>query len=124
MSMQHSDLFAWYRTCAASIHGLPHELTMRQWALLCHIYLLEGEHSVTSLAYSFDLPKGSISRALDSLVIAGLVKRHHDTQDKRQVFMRKTMKGIAFLNQFSDILAKESYLLKQKTYALYNTSPK
>jgi DNA-binding MarR family transcriptional regulator len=95
---------------------------MRQWAILCHIYLLDGEHSVTSLAYSFDLPKGSISRALESLVLHGLLKRQHGLHDRRQIFMRKTMKGIAFLNQFSDILTKEPSTSQRTSHALHHTA--
>ncbi len=102
--MSHTHLHDWYRICARMQEQLKHELTMRQWLILMHIYLVDDVHSVKSLAYSFDISKPAICRALDSLSIAGLVRRRKDENDKRNVTIQKTMQGIAFLNQFSDIL--------------------
>jgi DNA-binding MarR family transcriptional regulator len=65
---------------------------------------MEGEHTVRSLAYTFDISKPSVCRALDTLSLCGLLKRRKDAEDGRSVLVQKTMKGIAFLNQFSDIL--------------------
>ncbi len=99
-------LVEWYRICGETITGLPHELTMRQWAILLHVYLVDDTHTVKSLAYTFDLPKPSVCRALDTLSMIGLLRRRKDDEDKRNVIVQKTMKGISFLNQFDDILER------------------
>jgi DNA-binding MarR family transcriptional regulator len=97
-------LYDWYHICAASLDQLPHELTTRQWTILLHVYLMEGVHTVRSLAYGFDIPKPSVCRALDALSALGLLKRRKDEADGRSIIVQKTMKGIAFLSQFSDIV--------------------
>jgi DNA-binding MarR family transcriptional regulator len=103
--MQHNELGRWYNMLAAILSQMPHELSLRQWLILSHIYLLEGEHSIKNLAYVFDLPKASVSRAVSSLVRYGLIKRRKSDADKRNIYLHRTMKGISFMNQFNDILA-------------------
>jgi DNA-binding MarR family transcriptional regulator len=107
--MQQTELYEWYQTLGALIAKMPHELTMRQCLILLHIYLLEGEHNVKSLSYTFDLPKASVSRALSALVLLGLLKKRNNPKDKRNIIVHKTMKGIAFLNQFNDIVMNINY---------------
>ncbi|NET71507.1 MAG: winged helix-turn-helix transcriptional regulator [Sphaerospermopsis sp. SIO1G2] len=104
LSMQ--SLVHWYRICAETISQLPCELSMRQWAIFVHVYVVEDTHTVKSLAYTFDIPKPAVCRALDSLSMHGLVKRKKDQRDRRNVTIEKTMQGIMFLNQFNDILEK------------------
>lgn len=104
--LHHTRLNAWYHICADSIVDMPCELTIRQWAILTHIYLIEDTHTVKSLAYTFDIPKPAVCRALDTLCIMKLVRRRKDRRDRRNVIVYKTMQGITFLNQFSDILEK------------------
>lgn len=99
-------LVDWYHICAQSLVQLPQELTMRQWAILTHVYLMDGMHTVRSLAYAFDISKPSVCRALDTLSALELLKRRKDEQDGRSIMVQKTMKGIAFLNQFTDIMDK------------------
>lgn len=99
----------WHRVCHQAIHGLPCELTMRQWAILLHVYLVDDTHTVKSLAEAFDLPKPSVCRALDTLSIEGLIRRRKDQNDKRNVIVCKTMKGIGFLNQFNDMLNSQRH---------------
>jgi DNA-binding MarR family transcriptional regulator len=94
----------WYHICAQTLAQMPQELTSRQWAILMHVYLMEGDHTVRSLAYTFDISKPSVCRALDTLSHYGLLKRRKDANDGRSILVQKTLKGIAFLNQFSDIL--------------------
>ncbi len=108
--MQQPQLFSWYQVCATALNHMPHELTMRQWTILLHIYLQDGEHNVKSLAIEFGLPKPSVSRALSSLVQYGLIKRRKCQTDKRNITLQKTMKAIAFLNQFNDIVTKSNYI--------------
>jgi DNA-binding MarR family transcriptional regulator len=97
-------LLDWYHLCTGTLTQLTQELTMRQWAMLTHVYLMEGTHTVRSLAYTFDIPKPAVCRALDALSALELLKRHKDVTDGRSITVQKTMKGIAFLNQFTDIL--------------------
>ncbi len=106
-------LYDWYRLCAASLEHLPCELTTRQWGILLHVYLMDSAHTVRSLAYTFNISKPSVCRALDTLSTWGLLKRRKDKEDARSIIVSKTMKGIAFLNQFSDIL--DTYYAGEKT---------
>ena len=110
-------LYDWYQICAASLEQLPCELTTRQWSILMHVYLMDSTHTVRSLAYTFDISKPSVCRALDTLSTSGLLKRRRDSQDGRSIIVSKTMKGIAFLNQFSDIL--EAYYARETTDAVH-----
>jgi DNA-binding MarR family transcriptional regulator len=112
--MQQTELYEWYQTLGALIEKMPHELTMRQCLILLHIYLANGEHNVKSLAYTFDLPKASVSRALSALVKLGLLKKRNNPNDKRNVIVHKTMKGIAFLNKFNDIVMNINYNNNQR----------
>jgi DNA-binding MarR family transcriptional regulator len=45
------------------------------------------------------------------------LKRRKDEQDGRSVIIQKTMKGIAFLNQFTDIMDK--YYQGRTEYVAY-----
>jgi DNA-binding MarR family transcriptional regulator len=104
--MEHSKqhLKDWYHINAQMLAQMPQELTSRQWAIMLHVYLMDEEHTVRSLAYTFDISKPSVCRALDTLSLYGLLKRRKDAKDGRSVLVQKTMKGIGFLNQFSDIV--------------------
>jgi DNA-binding MarR family transcriptional regulator len=106
--MQHQELGRWYQILAEALTQMPHDLTMRQWLILSHIYLLEGDHSIKNLAYVFDLPKASVSRAVSSLVRHGLLKRRKSELDRRNIYLQRTLKGISFMNQFNDILVNFS----------------
>lgn len=100
----HQHLQNWYQISARMHEQLDHELTMRQWLILTHIYLIDDTHTVKSLSYSLNISKPAICRALDSLSGIGLLKRRKDDSDRRNMIIQKTMQGIAFLNDFSDIL--------------------
>lgn len=113
--MQHQELGRWYQIIAATLVQMPHDLSMRQWLILSHVYFLEGEHSIKNLAYVFDLPKASVSRAVSSLVRYGLLKRRKSETDGRNIYLQRTLKGINFMNQFNDILVKFSHNNSQRT---------
>ena len=117
MAHPHQYLQDWYYVNAAMQAQLPYDLSQRQWLILCHIYLIDDVHTVKSLSFQFDIAKPAICRALDSLSQMGLIKRVRDAQDKRHVIMQKTLKGIGFLNQFSDIM--EQYYIRAKQSASF-----
>ncbi len=110
--MTHQKLKDWYQILQRMDAVLEHELTMRQWRILMHIYLVEEQHTVTSLSDQLNIPKPAICRGLELLTSYDFVKRIASTEDKRQVYCGKTLKGIEFLRQFSDIL--EQYYTGKK----------
>lgn len=104
--MAHQKLHDWYEILQRMDTELQQELTMRQWRILMHVYLIEEQHTVTSLSDQLNIPKPAICRALELLTSYDYVKRIASTEDKRQVYCGKTLKGIEFLREFSDILEK------------------
>jgi DNA-binding MarR family transcriptional regulator len=123
--MGHDKLKDWYHIMQRMDQMLEYELTMRQWRTLMHIYLIEEKHTVTSLSDQLNIPKPAICRGLELLTGYDFVKRIDCTEDRRLVYCGKTLKGIEFLQKFSDIL--EAYYSqdagkKQKSQAKEKTA--
>ena len=83
--------------------GMP-DLSMRQAAILLTIYLDPPPHTVRGLAAALNVTKPVITRALDTMGEWGLVSRHRDETDRRNVLIRRTVEGALFVERFGDVV--------------------
>ncbi len=72
--------------------GAP-DLSSRQFAILLTIYLDLPPHTVRGLAERLGVTKPVITRALDTMGKLGLVTRHRDPLDRRNVIIQRTVAG-------------------------------
>ena len=98
----------WQGVNVRALTRMPVDLSSRQAAVLLHISLNHGQHSIKSLAEDLQISKPAICRAVDALEKAKLAKRSTDRADRRNVFIACTAKGNAYLNKFADIIMAAS----------------
>ncbi len=96
----------WQQVIAESITPQEVDLSNRQMALLLHVYLHSGPHTIKTLAASLNISKPAICRAVDCLSCLGWVKRRRDTDDKRIVYVEKTPEGAEYLAGFSRTITR------------------
>lgn len=102
-------LTLWRRTVLASVRSDTPDLTARQQAILMTVSLTRGPHTVRGLAQTLEIAKPAVTRALDTLTRAGLVKRIKDEADLRNVFIERTQEGLSYLRTLASlILAAEA----------------
>ncbi|MCQ2914583.1 MAG: MarR family transcriptional regulator [Alphaproteobacteria bacterium] len=82
------------------------DLSARQMAILLHIYLHEGPHTVKDLATNLNISKPAVTRALDKLSGLGFVKRHVNEKDRRIVLLERTIMGAKFATLLGDTITK------------------
>lgn len=97
-------LSLWSGALAESVRGAGPDLSARQMAILLNVYLGPPPHTVRGLAASLNVSKPAVTRALDTLSKHGFVRRGPDPQDKRSIFVQRTVKGSVFLSEFSDLV--------------------
>lgn len=107
-SAQIQALSFWQDTLVRSLSRSEVDLSNRQMAIMLAIYLSEGPHSVKSLSGNLNISKAATCRALDVLCRAGLVRRKRDEDDKRNVYVQRTVKGSVYLSEFSDVIMDSS----------------
>lgn len=78
------------------------DLTMRQTAILLTVYLEAPPHTVRGLAAKLDVTKPVITRALDTMGRMGFLERRRDPADKRNVLVRRTVKGSLHVSKMAD----------------------
>lgn len=98
----------WNAVTATTLRKMPVDLSSRQTAVLLSVYLASRAHSIKSLSEELSISKPAICRAIDALEKAKLVKRTRDKQDKRNVFVQRTVKGSVYLSEFADIILSQS----------------
>ena len=98
----------WHGVTATALKQMPLDLSARQQAVLLNVYLLPPPHSIKKLSETLHVSKPAVCRAVDALERAGLVKRVRDAQDKRNVFVQRTVKGSVYLSEFADIILSVS----------------
>jgi DNA-binding MarR family transcriptional regulator len=94
----------WQQVALSEVLDKRIDLTMRQAAILLTVYLDPPPHTVRGLAARLDVTKPVITRALDSMGELGLLTRHRDENDKRNVLVRRTVEGALFVERFGDVI--------------------
>lgn len=84
------------------------DLTVRQTAILLTVYLEPPPHTVRGLAGRLNVSKPVVTRALDTMGRLDLLERRRDAQDKRNVLVRRTVKGSLFVSRMADRLVEEA----------------
>lgn len=101
----------WHQVCLQQVRAEAHDLTLRQTTILLHIYLMPPPHTVRGLAATLQVSKPVITRALDSMGALGLVDRERDTLDRRNVIIKRTVKGALYLEKLGDLIIDEGHKL-------------
>ena len=94
----------WHRVSLEQVKSGGTDLTMRQMAILLHIYLMPPPHTVRGLAATLKVTKPVITRALDTMGEMGIVDRVRDDLDRRNVIIKRTLAGALFLEKFGDLV--------------------
>lgn len=95
----------------SQVRDETHDLTWRQMAILLTIYLETPPHTVRALATRLGVTKPVITRALDTMGTMGLVSRHRDPQDLRNVLIKRTVSGALYVERLGDrVIAKSREL--------------
>lgn len=109
MSLNSSEaLNLWLDALSESVRGDGPDLSARQTAILLTVYLRPQPHTVRGLAAFLGVAKPVVTRAIDTLSALGFVRRRRDEQDKRNVFIDRTVKGSVYLSEFSDLIVEAS----------------
>lgn len=98
----------WHRVLQAQVRDDLPDLTIRQMAILLQIYLVPPPHTVRGLAALLGVTKPVITRALDRMGELALVDRERDNRDRRNVIIKRTVKGALFLERFGDQVIAEA----------------
>jgi DNA-binding MarR family transcriptional regulator len=98
----------WHRVSLAQIEADAQDLSLRQMAILLHIYLVPPPHTVRGLATRLNVTKPVITRALDSMGEIGLVDRVRDERDRRNVIIKRTVAGALYLERFGDLIIDQA----------------
>lgn len=104
----HAGLRLWKQTLTNIVLKKGPDLTTRQLSVMLMVYLEPKQHTVRGLAAAIDVSKPVITRCIDSLSILGLVKRVRDENDRRSVFITRTVKGAVFLTDFAEMIEKSN----------------
>lgn len=100
------SLHHWYSILHTCLNELEHDLSGRQMAVLLTVYLKPAPHSIKSLSQTLNISKAAICRAIDALSMLGLLKRRKDENDRRNVYIQRTVQGSVYLSDFADIIMK------------------
>lgn len=108
---QAEALHLWQRVVNSSMRELPYDLSQRQTAILLSVYMTPPPHTIRNLSETLGVSKPAICRAVDTLSQLDLVRRARDEVDRRNVFLNRTVSGAVFLNDFAELIARESAML-------------
>ena len=98
----------WQRVVSRSLRELPYDLSQRQTGVLLTIYMAPPPHTIRSVAQHLNISKPATCRAVDALCALDLVKRKKDDDDRRNVFLQRTINGSVFLRDFADVIVEET----------------
>lgn len=96
-----------HRVALAQARDDDPDLTVRQNAMLLTIYLEAPPHTVRGLAARLEVTKPVVTRALDTMGRMGLVERRRDPADRRNVLIRRTVKGSLYVSRIADRFVSE-----------------
>ncbi|MGY9061264.1 MAG: MarR family transcriptional regulator [Rhodospirillales bacterium] len=94
----------WRRAIVESVRLDAPDLSARQMSLLLSVYLTPATHTVRGLANLLKVSKPAITRAVNRLTGLDMVRRKPDPDDKRSVLIQRTVRGSAFLREFSNLI--------------------
>jgi DNA-binding MarR family transcriptional regulator len=97
----------WHAVSLSQVKAEAHDLTLRQMAILLHIYLVPPPHTVRGLAATLNVTKPVITRALNTMGAMGLVDRVRDDKDRRNVIIKRTLAGALYLEKLGDVVIAE-----------------
>ena len=103
----------WHQVTSEQVRAESGDLTMRQMAILLHIYLMPPPHTVRGLAQTLNVTKPVITRALDTMGALGIVDRVRDEADRRNVIIKRTLAGALYLEKFGDLIIEKAESLPQ-----------
>lgn len=91
---------------------LTHQITMDEFNITPAQFhtlrrLSEGIHSVSDLADCMRLSRPNVSRTVDELVERGLVQRRRDPQDRRNILLSLTPKGISSIHTLHEKIGRQ-----------------
>lgn len=101
-----ASLAWWYRVLRRALAERLPDLTTRQLALLLHVGLNGGPHTVRGLAEQLGFSKPAVTRALDRLTALGWLLRARDPLDRRSVLVSMTDGGRAFLGDLGRLVGE------------------
>ncbi len=94
----------WHDVVFDLVRDGKQDLTARQTAVLLAVYLEPPPHTVRGLAEKLGVTKPVITRALDSLGRLGLLARHRDPRDRRNVLVQRTLNGALAVERMGDVI--------------------
>lgn len=97
----------WHSVALNQVRHDNRDLTLRQMAILLHIYLVPPPHTVRGLAATLNVTKPVITRALDTMGEMGLVDRVRDDADRRNVIIKRTIGGALYLEKLGDLVREQ-----------------
>lgn len=97
----------WHRVLLGTLKEIPYDLSGRQMALLMTVYLKPQPHTIRSLSEALGISKPAVCRGIDMLGRLNLVKRVRDQEDRRNVYVQRTVKGSVLLSEFADIILQQ-----------------
>nr|WP_204327175.1 MarR family winged helix-turn-helix transcriptional regulator [Rhizobium leguminosarum] len=98
----------WHGVALDQVRHDDRDLTLRQMAILLHIYLVPPPHTVRGLAATLEVTKPVITRALDTMGEMGLVDRVRDDADRRNVIIKRTVGGALYLENLGDLIRDQA----------------
>jgi DNA-binding MarR family transcriptional regulator len=104
----------WQQVITRSLRELPYDLSQRQIGVLLTVYMSPPPHTIRNLADTLNVSKPAICRAVDTLSALDLLKRKKDDEDRRNVFLQRTINGSVFLRDFADIIVQETSPARQE----------
>ena len=100
------SLSLWYDVTTTALAELPYDLSQRQIAVLLTVYMAPPPHTVRGMAARLGISKPAICRALDALSRMDFIRRKKDDNDRRNVYIQRTIAGSVFLHDFANIIAR------------------
>ncbi|MET4635839.1 MULTISPECIES: MarR family transcriptional regulator [Kaistia] len=94
----------WHDVTLDLVRDGEHDLSARQMAVLLTVYLEMPPHTVRGLAAKLGVTKPAITRALDTMGRLGLVSRHRDAKDRRNVVIQRTVAGALAVERLGDLV--------------------
>ena len=94
----------WQQVALGEVVARRSDLTIRQTAVLLTVYLDPPPHTVRGLALRLNVTKPVITRALDTMGELGLLTRHRDAADRRNVLVKRTVEGALFVERLGDAI--------------------